>query len=110
MDHFGIFHRFFKDDFSEFAPTKNSIEINISMRREDVIGNQGGLRSIRSLQIVFDMFDRFDIKKSPKFRNATFEGIKPIVPGFFESESDSKESLDDRFISPKSGKNEKCHF
>ena len=45
--------------------------------------NQGGLRSIRSIRIVFDMFDRFDIQKTQKFRNATFEGIKPIVPGFF---------------------------
>ena len=47
---------------------------------------QGGLRSIRSIRIVFDMFDRFDrfdIQKTQKFRNATFEGIKPIVPGFF---------------------------
>ena len=47
---------------------------------------QGDLRSIRSIRIVFDMFDRFDrfdIQKMQKFRNATFEGIKSIVPGFF---------------------------
>ena len=44
---------------------------------------QGGLRSIRSMRIVFDIFDRFDVQKTQKFRNATFEGIEPIVPGFF---------------------------
>ena len=48
--------------------------------------SQGGLLSIRSIRIVFDMFDRFDrfdIQQTQKCRNANFEGIQPIVPGFF---------------------------
>ena len=44
---------------------------------------QGGPRSIRSIRIVFDTFDRFDIRTTQKFPNANFEGIKSIVPGFF---------------------------
>ena len=46
-----------------------------------------GLRSIRSIQIVLDhIFDDLAdsiFKKLKKFRYATFEGIKPIVLGFF---------------------------
>ncbi len=52
---------------------------------QQAIHNLGGLRSIQIVfdNIMFDRFDRFDIRKKQKIRNAFFEGIKPTVPGFF---------------------------
>ena len=59
---------------------------------------------------IFDMFDRFDIAKTKNFETPLLKELSQSSQDCFESESDSKESQDDRLDSPKSGKNEKCHF
>ena len=53
----------------------------IGIRFERILGRWA--QFLQKLHFAFFRFDRFDIPKTQKLRNATFEGIKPIVPGFF---------------------------